>query len=152
MLINKASDDTKEKAVRSYYDVTNLIIKDPTSGQLYTNGKMTLYLTHSNNNYMLRLFMVNDDNVRVPYDMSGPYEYKLVFPTVNGTKLEIQPNKDSSNYNLGIGSLIFYITNDKAKAIMDVPASERYFSLMTNMTGYKEEETTLYEGKVEWYV
>ena len=88
---------------------------------MYSNGKMTLYLTRSNNNYMLRLYSTNDDGVRIPYDLTGNVDYKLVFPSANGSPIEIFPNKDSENYNLGIGSLIFYITSDKANACALLP-------------------------------
>jgi len=76
--------------------------------------------------------------------------YKLVFPDVNGNKIEVMPNKDSENYNLGIGSLVFYITADMAKAIMQVLSSERYFALMTHLPNKPSEESTIYEGDVDW--
>jgi hypothetical protein len=60
------------------------------------------------------------------------------------------PNKDSDQYNLQNGQLIFYISQDKAKAIMSVPASERYFAITTSIDGVSSEESTLYEGSVEW--
>jgi hypothetical protein len=52
---------------------------------------------------MLRLFTLNEDNIRIPFDLTGPYRYKLVFPTLNGTKIQIRPNTDSGSLNLGIG-------------------------------------------------
>jgi hypothetical protein len=64
---------------------------------------MTLFLKHTSHNYMLRLFTLNEDNIRIPFDLTGPYRYKLVFPTLNGTKIQIRPNTDSGSLNLGIG-------------------------------------------------
>lgn len=33
-----------------------------------------------------------------------------------------------------------------------MPASERYFAITTHLPDNKDEETTLYEGHVEYYV
>lgn len=148
-LAARASEETtKEKFVRSYYDVTDLVVKDVESGNMYSQGQMTLRLKHSGSNYMLRLYELSDNNVRVPYDLSGATRYKLVFPTTSGRNIEVFPNQDSTNYNLGIGSIVFYISDAQSKQIMGVPASDRWFSLMTDTDG---EETTLYEGKTDYY-
>ncbi|MBQ5474768.1 MAG: hypothetical protein IIT65_08685 [Lachnospiraceae bacterium] len=73
---------------------------------------MTLYLKHTSHNYMFRLFSLKEDNIRIPYDLTGPYRYKLVFPTLSGQKIQIFPNTDNKDLNLGIGQLIFYITEE----------------------------------------
>jgi len=78
---------TNDKMIRSYYDATNLVIKDMGNSNLYTQGQMTLYLKHTSHNYMMRLFSLNQDNIRIPYDLTGPYRYKLVFPTLSGQKI-----------------------------------------------------------------
>ena len=148
---NNKNGEVKEKNIRSYYDTTNILAKTENNGISYPQGKMVLYLKHENNNYMIRLYKLNESNIRVPYDLTGNVQYKLVFPSISGSKIQVFPNKDSENYNLGIGSLIFYITNDIAKSIMSVPASERYFALTTHIENNQKEETTLYEGVVQWY-
>ena len=151
MQIASPTTITNEKYVRSFYDVTNLVVKDEETGNMYSQGKMTLYLKHSGSNYNIKLFTLNNDNVRVPFDLTGPYDYKLVFPSISGSNIEIMPIKDAQlKYNLNIGSLLFYISKDNASAIMNVPASERYFSLTTHIPNNKGLESTLYEGHVEW--
>lgn len=141
--------DQQTRYIRSYYDITSIVVKD-SSGEIYENGKLTLKLKHTNGNYMFKLFSINQDNVRVPYDLSGPYTYKLVFPSVNAGAIEVSPNMDSENYNLNVGSLIFYISGDVARQIMQVPVSERYFAITTHIPEKPKEETTLYEGTVTW--
>ena len=111
---------------------------------------MTLYLKHSSTNYMFRLFTINQDNVRVPYDLTGPFRYKLVFPTIHGGKIEIMPNKDSKDVNLHIGEIVFYITEEQVKRIMGVPANERYFAITTDTDKNNQQISTLYEGKVAY--
>lgn len=141
----------KEKIVRSYYDISNIMIKDvENGGGMYADGKMTLYLKHMGSQYMLRLYTVNEDNIRVPLNLAGTVDFKLVFPAADGGLIEIKPNKDSNSYNLSIGQLVFYISREKAKAIMDTPMSERFFAITTDISDNKDEETTLYEGNVEW--
>nr|DAQ36031.1 MAG TPA: hypothetical protein [Caudoviricetes sp.] len=98
---------------------------------MYTQGKMTLHLKHSSSNYMLKLYTLNNANTRIPYDLTGTTTYKLVFPTIQGTEIEIYPNQDSDAMNLSLGTIVFYITKDIAARIMQVPDSERYFSLMS---------------------
>lgn len=136
--------------IREYYDVTNLVVKDMNSGNIYSQGKMTLSLFRTSSNYAFRLYQISSDNSRVPYNLSGNINYKLVFPSASSGVISIYPNKDSEQYNLQNGQLIFYISQDKANAIMSVPASERYFAITTYVSGVSSEETTLYEGSVEW--
>lgn len=142
--------ETTDKYIRSYYDATNIVVKDMETNSLYTQGQMTLYLKHSSTNYMFRLFTINQDNVRVPYDLTGPFRYKLVFPTIHGGKIEIMPNKDSKDVNLHIGEIVFYITEEQVKRIMGVPANERYFAITTDTDKNNQQISTLYEGKVTY--
>ena len=148
--VNITKPEVKEKYMRSYYDVTDLVVKDVQTGQMYTQGKMTLRLKHSSSNYMLKLYTLNNANTRIPYDLTGTTTYKLVFPTIQGTEIEIYPNQDSDAMNLSLGTIVFYITKDIAARIMQVPDSERYFSLMSYYNDNRQ-ESTLYEGKVDWY-
>ena len=46
---------------------------------------------------------LNEDNIRIPYDWTGPYRYYLVFPSNDGNKVQIKPNADSNALILGIG-------------------------------------------------
>ena len=109
---------------------------------------MTLYLKHTSSNYLFRLYNLNADNIRVPYDLTGPFRYILVFPTLSGSKIKIRPNADSNALNLGIGQLVFYITEENVKLIMNVPVADRYFAIITDTDNNDSTSSTLYEGKV----
>ena len=152
-IINKQTviKEQHDKYIRSYYDATNLVVKDMGTNAIYTQGQMTLYLKRSSTNYMFRLFTLNQDNVRVPYDLTGPYRYVLSFPSVDGSKIKIIPNKDSEDVKLGIGQLVFYITEQQVRRIMAVPADERYFAITTDTDVNDSQISTLYEGKVAYY-
>ena len=134
--------------IREFYNVTELVVSDGTSN-IYGQGQMTLRLNRTGSNYMIKLFQLNRDNTRSPYDLSGPYTYKMVFPGLNQNIISISPSFDNLNTNLINGSLSFYISGDKATQIMSIPASERYFAIIIDNNGAAE-NSTLYEGKVEW--
>ncbi|MBO6271811.1 hypothetical protein J6O48_03410 [bacterium] len=52
---------------------------------------------------MFRLYTLNENNARIPYDLTGPYRYKLIFPTTSSLKIEIYPNVENSNLDYSIG-------------------------------------------------
>ena len=135
------------KIIKEFYDVTELVANDG-SENIYAQGKLTLKLNHSGSNYLIKLYAIGEDNTRVPYDLTGPWKYKLVFPSVTNNMIEIFANLDNDKTNYGNGSLSFYISKDRASAIMSVPISERYFSLMIDND--EAENSVIYEGKVDW--
>lgn len=150
MKINNIKKEQNDKILRSYYDVTNLVVKDMNNNNLYTQGQMTLQLKHTSHNYMFRLFTLNSDNARIPYDLTGPFRYKLIFPTTSTRKIEIYPNAENSNLNYSIGQLVFYITEDQVKQIMSVNSTNRYFAIVTDTENSEQLQSTLYEGKVAY--
>ena len=146
---NQAIQTSKPKIIREFYDVTELVANDG-SENIYSQGKLTLKLNHSGSNYLIKLYTLNQDNTRVPYDLTGPWKYKLVFPSITGGTIDIFANIDNDKTNYGNGSLSFYISKDNAGSIMNVPASERYFSLMIDNND--TQNSVIYEGKVDWKV
>ena len=143
--------EAQTKIIRSYYDATNITIKDMNDSNIYTQGQMTLKLKHSSTNYVFRLYNLNEDNIRIPYDLTGPYRYYLVFPSNDGNKVKIKPNADSNALNLGIGQIVFYISEENVKRIMNVSSTDRYFAIVTDSDNNDSNQSTLYEGKVEYY-
>ena len=101
--------------------------------------------------YVFRLYNLNEDNIRIPYDLTGPYRYYLVFPSNDGNKVKIKPNADSNALNLGIGQIVFYISEENVKRIMNVSSTDRYFAIVTDSDNNDSNQSTLYEGKVEYY-
>lgn len=146
IFVNNENKEQPAKIIREFYDVTELVANDG-SENIYAQGKLTLKLNHSGSNYLIKLYTLNSDNTRVPYDLTGPWKYKLVFPSISGGTIDIFANMDNDKTNYGNGSLSFYISKDNASAIMSMPMSERYFSLMIDND---EKNSVIYEGKVEW--
>ena len=143
-----AKQSQSPQIIREFYNVTELVVSNGTNN-IYRQGQMTLRLNRTGSNYMIKLFQLNSDNTRTPYDLSGPYTYKMVFPGLNHNIISVTPSFDNINTNLINGSLSFYISGDKATQIMSIPASERYFAIIIDNNGVAE-NSTLYEGKVEW--
>jgi len=48
--------------IRDYYDATNVVMRDVENNVSYQQGKMTLKLKHTNNNYLIRLYELKSDN------------------------------------------------------------------------------------------
>lgn len=142
---------TKDKYIRSYYDATNIVVSNTGNGTVYTQGQMVLRLHRSSTNYMFRMYNVDEDNIRKPYDLTGPFKYKLIFPTVSGDKISILPNFNNEESDLGIGQLVFYITEEQVKQIMLVPVNDRYFAIVTDNDSNDGQQSTLYEGSVSYY-
>ena len=147
-----SAEPQKERYIRSYYNATNLVAKNVGTGAtVYNQGQMTLRLNRTGNIYGLQLFNINSDNVRVPYDLTGVYKYKLVLSSTDGGTISIKPNQDTDRNKMSIGQMFFFISADNAKAVMDVPADKRYFAITTDLSGSAtSQETVLYEGKVDW--
>lgn len=147
--IIKKEQKTPAKLTKHFYDVTNVVVSSGNNN--YPQGKYTLYLNHTSSNYMFKLYVKTDNNVNVPFDLSGPYTYMLRFPTTSiGDYITLKPHTDAENYNPQMGQLIFYITDTNVRKIMDVPESDRFFSIIINQND-SSNESTLYEGKVAYF-
>lgn len=137
--------------LREYYDATNLVIQASDDTTAYTQGQMILKLHRESHNYVLRLYNVSESGSRVPYSLTGAYSYYLVFPTTGNSKVKIAPTVTSDSTDLGIGAMLFYISEANVKTIMAVDEDVRYFALVCDNGSSEGTTTTLYEGKVEYY-
>lgn len=149
---NNQSSNANERYIRTFYNANDIVIKDVTnSGQVYTQGNMILYLFKTTTDYLFQLYKNDSNGVRVPFDLTGPYNYKLIFPTKSGNgKIEKTPVLSNVQTNLGLGTLLFNITEDEVKRIMEVTSSDRYFAIVCDNSDNKTENTTIYEGHVEY--
>lgn len=66
--------------------MTQVVAKDMGTGNVsYPQGQMTLRLNKTANDYAIQLFNISSDNVRIPYDLTGPYKYRLVMSSGDGS-------------------------------------------------------------------
>lgn len=144
---------SSKEYIRSYYDSTNILLKEPGTDNTYSQGEATLKLYHETHNYQFKLYNMNSSNAQVPYVMTGNYNYCLVMPAVDGNKIKIYPIMDSKSTNLSLGILMFRISETEAASVMSLSENDRYFAIVcegSKTTG--SENSTLYEGKVDYYV
>lgn len=140
--------NTQKEYITQFCYNNNLLVKDPNSDISYEQGRYTLKLFRRSSQYRFRLYELNADNIRVPYDLTGFSDYRLVFPSVvSGTYEECKMVTSSQSTDLKSGQLMFYISSEMASRIMQVPASERRFSIIT---GSGATESTVFEGYVDW--
>jgi hypothetical protein len=131
--------------------MTQVVAKDMGTGNVsYPQGQMTLRLNKTANDYAIQLFNISSDNVRIPYDLTGPYKYRLVMSSGDGSsQFSIRQSQNADRQQLGIGTLMFRISGEQAAQVMGVPDDKRYFAVMTD-NGSGVQDTVLYEGKVSW--
>ena len=66
-------------------------------------------------------------------------------------KIEIYPNAENSDLDYSIGQLVFYITEEQVTQIMRVPFENRYFAIVADTENSEQQQSTLYEGKVQYF-
>lgn len=160
-IVNRSIDNTlqynvlggegQNLVIKRFYDASNIVIQDPFSSNVYTSGKLTLKLYHTDHDYLIRVFQLTDNGGRVPYNLAGINRYFLQFPT-NGERIKIYNDASQEAASMGQGSLLFTIKGEDVDKIFALPKEKRWFALCmegTKMVG--EEETTLYEGNVALY-
>lgn len=160
-IVNRSIDNTlqynvlggegQNLVIKRFYDASNIVIQDPFSSNVYTSGKLTLKLYHTDHDYLIRVFQLTDNGGRVPYNLAGINRYFLQFPT-NGERIKIYNDASQEAVSMGQGSLLFTIKGEDVDKIFTLPKEKRWFALCmegTKMVG--EEETTLYEGNVALY-
>lgn len=149
---SQSTNNSNETYVRTFYNAMDIVIKDVANNKVYSQGSMILYLFKSTTDYLFQLYKVDSNTgVRTPFDLTGPYSYKLVFPLTNGSgKLEKSPLLNNIQTKLGLGTLLFNLTENDVKNIMSVPSADRYFAIIIDNSKNNIENTTLYEGHVEY--
>ena len=148
-----AKPEATKEYVRSFYNSTDLLIKDPENDNVYSHGEATLKLYHETHNYQFKLYNMDSNNAQVPYVLSGNYNYYLVLPSVVGNKIKIYPIMSEDSTNLSLGTLMFKITETDVAKVMNLPTEDRYFAIICEgAKNTNAENSTLYEGKVDYYV
>lgn len=82
-------------------------------------GTGPLYLKQTDGVYKFTFDKVdeNNSNELINVDLSGAYQYALIFKLDNDTKIEIEPTF-SQNMNLVLGEIEFKITEEQVDKLM----------------------------------
>lgn len=116
----------KTKYVKVYYDTTNVVYNQ--NNEIYTQGTGTLYLRSSDSVYKFKFERLNENsNNRENVDLSGGYNYGLLFVLDDDTKIEVPPTY-STNMNTTIGEIEFRLLKTQVDQLLK--QNKRNFSII----------------------
>ena len=111
------SNKVETKFVKVFYDTTKILLNMDNVVQVQGTGP--LYLKQTDGVYKFTFDKVdeNNSNELINVDLSGAYQYALIFKLDNDTKIEIEPTF-SQNMNLVLGEIEFKITEEQVDKLM----------------------------------
>lgn len=137
----------KTKYVKMFYNLSNIELDE--NNNYYGQGTYVLNLLNSDSLYKFKFITRNSDNTERHYlDLSGAYNYIFYTKDSLGNVIEISPT-GSTNMNLMLGELEFKLTNDNVVKMLNVPESNRFFSIMVKNPD--KTTSTLFEGSYKKY-
>ena len=137
----------KTKYVKMFYNLSNIELDE--NNTYYGQGTYVLNLLNSDSLYKFKFITRNSDNTERHYlDLSGAYNYIFYTKDSLGNVIEVSPT-GSTNMNLMLGELEFKLTNDNIIKMLNVPESNRFFSIMVKNPD--KTTSTLFEGSYKKY-
>lgn len=140
-VIPNINNNTKEKVkyIKVFYDTVNVNLN--MANELIPQGVGPLFLKDFDSTYMFK-FEVLKNGERSNVDLSGVFNYALVFKLDDNSKIEILPTY-SSNMNTVLGQLEFKILEDQSSKLRK-QKNNSYSIVVKNPNGT---EYTFYQGK-----
>jgi hypothetical protein len=135
------NDNRKSKFVKVYYDSTNILLN--MNNEIVPQGTGPLFLKRGDGTYKFSFDRINN-NAGGEYqnvDLSGVYNYGLLFILDDDTKIEIPPTY-STNMNTTLGELEFKLMGDQIDTLLK-QSNNTYSIIIKNPDGSKY---TFYEG------
>lgn len=130
----------KTKYIKVFYDTTKVLVNE--KNEVYPQGTGPLYLKNGDSLYKFKFEKYNEtSSQRENVDLSGVYNYALVFVLDDGTKIEA-PISYSVNMNSTLGELDFKITGDQIVELLK-QKNNKYSIIVKNPD---KSEYTFYEG------
>jgi len=131
----------KTKFVKIFYDSTQVMLN--MNNEVLPQGTGPLFLKQSDGVYLFKFDKVdtNAGNQSVNVDLSGAYNYALVFVLDDQSKIEISPTF-STNMNTTLGELEFKILESQVQKIL-AQTKNAYAIVVKNTDG---SQYTFYEG------
>lgn len=135
----------KTKYVKVFYETTNVTYNQ--NNEIYSQGTGPLLLRKGDSLYKFKFEKYNSvSNQRENSDLSGAYNYAILFILDDETRIEIGPTY-SSNMNTTIGDLEFKISSDQSLKLLKQTNND-YSIIVKNPDG---SNYTFYEGKYYSY-
>lgn len=117
VLIN--NEDRKQKFVKVFFDTTTVSLDS--NNTVFPQGTGPLFLKKGDSVYDFKFNRINTNTDPVQnenVDLSGVFDYVLLFVLDDDTKLEITPTY-SSNMNTVLGQLEFGLTGDQVSTLLN---------------------------------
>ena len=134
-------DNRKSKFVKVYFDSTQVLLD--MNNQVLPQGTGPLFLKNGDGAYKLSFDKIdqNANGDRVNVDLSGAFQYALLFVLDDDSKIEIPPTF-STNMNTTLGELEFKIMEEQTLQLLK-QTNNTYSIIIKNPDGSKY---TFYEG------
>ena len=131
----------KTKFVKVFYDTTHVLLN--TGNEILPQGTGPLFLKNGDGTYVFKFDKLNTDagNEYSNVDLSGSYNYALLFILDDNSKIEISPTY-SSNMNTTLGELEFKIMENQVYKLLK-QVNNTYSIIVKNSDGT---QYTFYEG------
>jgi len=138
--INIESRLEKIKYVKVFYDTTRIMLNE--FNEIFPQGTGPLFLKSLDSNYKFKFERLDNNGNRVNVDLSGAYNYALVFKLDDGTKIEKNATYNQDNMNTVLGELEFKLYESELFKLKS-QSNNNYSIVVKNpdQTSY-----TLYEG------
>jgi len=140
--IIQGSGVQRTKFTKVFYDTTNILLN--TNNEVLPQGTGHLFLKNGDSLYKMKFEKINqntDPPERINVDLSGVFNYGLLFILDDDTKIEIPPSY-STNMNTALGELEFKLTGDQVSLLLK-QTNNKYSITVKNPDGT---QYSFYEG------
>lgn len=137
--INLGGGPEKTKYVKVFFDTVTVMMN--TSNEVFPQGTGPLFLKSFDSVYKFKFEKIDINGNKVNVDLSGAYNYSLVFKLDDNSKIEVGPTY-STNMNTTIGEIEFKLTEDQI-TIISSQKNNNYSIVVKNPNGT---QYTFYEG------
>lgn len=132
----------RNKFTKVYYDTTTVLLN--VNNEVVPQGTGPLFLKNGDSVYKMAFDKINqntDPPGRVNVDLSGVFNYALMFTLDDDTKIEVPPTF-STNMNTTLGELEFKLSGDQVTTLLQ-QQNNKYSVIVKNPDGT---QYTFYEG------
>lgn len=121
----------KTKYVKVFYDTSKVVLN--AFNEVIPSGLGPIFLKSYDSTYKFKFEKLDTNGDRVNVDLSGAYDYALVFKLDDKSKIEVGPTY-STNMNTTIGEIEFLLTENQLTRLKD-QTNKRYAIVIKNPNG-----------------
>lgn len=121
----------KTKYIKVFYDTTTVVMNE--LNEILPQGTGPLFLKSNDSTYKFKFEKITNEGDRANVDLSGVYNYALVFKMDDSNKIEVGPTY-STNMNTTIGEIEFKLTTDQINTLLG-QTNNNYAIIIKNPDG-----------------